>query len=158
MDTTAAVTFVAVFVAVFTGHQVGDYWVQSSCQAARKGERGWAGRWACTRHVLGLTATKAVLLVPTALILGLHLSALGVVLGLGVDALTHWWADRRTTLAWLAKVTGKAEFYGLGADVLDTSTAEDGITGRHLGRGSHALDQSFHVLWLFVASLIVAVL
>ncbi|MFJ1796520.1 transcriptional regulator [Kitasatospora griseola] len=135
-----AATFAVVFITLYTGHQVGDHWVQSSCQSARKGMPGRAGRWACTKHVSTLTLTKALLLFPAALVLDLHLTAAGLLLGLAVDAGTHWWADRRTTLAWLAKVTGKSEFYGLGADVVDTSTAEDGITGRHLGRGSYALD------------------
>lgn len=149
-----AATFAAVFIALYAGHQVGDHWVQSSCQAACKGRPGRAGRWACTKHVTTLTLTKALLLLPAALVLDLHLTAAGLLLGLAVDAGTHWWADRRTTLAWLAKVTGKGEFHDLGAGVVSTSTAEDGITGRHLGRGSYALDQSFHVLWLFVAALI----
>ncbi|MFD8599197.1 transcriptional regulator [Kitasatospora sp. NPDC059646] len=152
----AAATFAAVFITLYAGHQVGDHWTQSSCQSARKGLPGRAGRWACTKHVSTLTLTKGVLLLPAALVLDLHLTAAGLLLGLAVDAGTHWWADRRTTLAWLAKVTGKREFYSLGADVVDTSTAQDGITGRHLGRGSYALDQSFHVLWLFVAALLIA--
>ncbi|MEU4301928.1 transcriptional regulator [Kitasatospora aureofaciens] len=151
-----AATFAAVFVILWVGHQIGDFWVQSSHQAAHKGKPGWTGRWACTQHVATLTLTKLLLLLPSATVLDLHLSSWGLLLGLGLDSAAHWWADRRSTLAWLAGITGKAEFHDLGADVVDTGTAEDGITGRHLGRGSHALDQSFHAFWLLAAALITA--
>lgn len=94
-----------------------------------------------------------------ALLLGLNLSVLGLVAGLGVDALTHWWADRRTTLAWLARVTGKAEFYSLGtaAHPAHPVTA-DGKPAATLGTGAYALDQSFHHLWLLIASVLIATL
>ncbi|MGK4586025.1 transcriptional regulator [Kitasatospora sp. HPMI-4] len=156
MDTTAAV-FAAVFAILYTGHQVGDHWVQSSCQAARKGEKSWAGRWACTRHVIGLTATKGVLLIPAALLLGLNLSVLGVVLGLTVDAGTHWWADRRVTLARLAKITNKTEFMSLGTPAHPHHPVDiEGQYAPTLGTGAYALDQSFHVFFLFVAALLIA--
>ncbi|MFB6942304.1 transcriptional regulator [Streptomyces sp. NPDC060286] len=145
-----AATFAAVFVALYVGHSVGDHWVQTSCQSGNKGKPGWTGRLADARHVASLTATKLALLVPVAALLGLDLSLLGLVAGLGVDAVTHWWADRRSTLAWLAKVTGKAEFYRLGAP----RTGHD--DNPHIGTGAYALDQSFHHLWLLIASVLVA--
>ncbi|MGW9172936.1 transcriptional regulator [Streptomyces decoyicus] len=150
-------TFAAVFIALYVAHSVGDHWVQSSCQAADKGKPGWTGRLAGARHVATLTATKLVLLALVAALLGLHLSAVGLVAGMGVDALTHWWADRRSTLAWLAKVTGKAEFYslGTGAHPAHPVTATGGPAA-HLGTGAYALDQSFHHLWLLVAALLIA--
>jgi hypothetical protein len=150
-------TFAAVFVALYVAHSVGDHWVQTSCQSARKGLPGWTGRLAGARHVASLTATKAVLLALVAIVLGLHLSVLGLALGFGVDALTHWWADRRSTLAWLAKVTGKGEFYslGTGAHPVHPVTAS-GTPAAHLGTGAYALDQSFHHLWLLVAALLIA--
>ncbi|WP_405751524.1 transcriptional regulator [Streptomyces sp. NBC_00012] len=149
--------FAAVFVALFVAHSVGDHWVQTSCQSAHKGLPGWTGRLAGARHVATLTATKLALLVPVAFLLGLHLSVLGLVAGLGVDAVTHWWADRRTTLAWLARVTGKAEFYSLGtaAHPAHPVTA-DGKPAATLGTGAYALDQSFHHLWLLIASVLIA--
>lgn len=104
----AAGTFAAVFAVLYVAHSVGDHWVQSSAQAADKGRPGWVGRLADARHVATLTATKLVLLLPAAALLGLHLTVPGLLAGMGVDALTHWWADRRTTLAALARVTGKA--------------------------------------------------
>ncbi|MEU3993661.1 transcriptional regulator [Streptomyces platensis] len=145
-----AATFAAVFIALYVAHSVGDHWVQTSHQSAHKGRPGWVGRLADARHVGTLTLTKLAVLIPTAALLGLHLSVLGIVAGLGVDAVTHWWADRRTTLAWLAKVTGKGEFYRLGAP---RAGHDD---NPHIGTGAYALDQSFHHLWLLVAALIIA--
>ncbi|KJY36238.1 DUF3307 domain-containing protein [Streptomyces katrae] len=151
-----AATFAAVFAALYVAHSVGDHWVQTSRQSADKGKAGWTGRLADARHVATLTATKLALLLPVALLLGLELSVLGLAVGLGVDAVTHWWADRRSTLAWLAKVAGQTEFYqlGTGAHPLHPVTAE-GTPATHLGTGAYALDQSFHHLWLLVAALLI---
>jgi len=149
--------FAAVFIALYVAHSVGDHWVQTSAQSAAKGRPGWVGRLADTRHVATLTATKLAVLLPTAALLGLRLSLLGTALGLGVDAASHWWADRRTTLAWLAKVTGKTEFYTLGTPNHPAHPATAaGTPAAHLGTGAYALDQSFHHLWLLVAALIIA--
>ncbi|MEV8476567.1 transcriptional regulator [Streptomyces sp. NPDC051173] len=150
MTSPAAITFAAVFVALYVAHSVGDHWVQSSHQSLNKGRTGWVGRLADARHVATLTLTKVVLLVPVALLLDLRLSVSGIVAGLGVDAVSHWWADRRSTLAWLAKVTGKGEFYRLGSP-------RPGMGDNpSLGTGAYALDQSWHHLWLLVAALIIA--
>ncbi|WP_432042755.1 DUF3307 domain-containing protein [Streptomyces cadmiisoli] len=145
-----AVVFAAVFIALYVAHSVGDHWVQTSHQSAHKGRPGWVGRLADARHVATLTLTKLAVLLPVAWQLDLRLSVLGTVAGLTVDAVTHWWADRRTTLAWLARVTGKGEFYRLGAP---RAGRDD---NPHIGTGAYALDQSFHHLWLLVAALIVA--
>ncbi|MET7516372.1 transcriptional regulator [Streptomyces sp. NPDC005480] len=150
VNTQAAAAFAAVFVALYVAHSVGDHWVQTSPQSANKGRPGWVGRLADARHVATLTATKLALLLPVVWLLDLSVSALGIGLGLGIDAVTHWWADRRSTLAWLAKVTGKGEFYRLGAP---RAGHDD---NPHIGTGAYALDQSFHHLWLLVAALIIA--
>lgn len=163
---TQAAVFAAVFVALFVGHSVGDHWVQTSHQAAHKGENdntpgqsSKAGRRACTRHVIGLTVTKGIALAAVVAVLELPVSVLGVVVGLGVDAVTHWWADRRTTLAGLAKAVGLAEFATLGtpAHPKHPVTAR-GSYAPTLGTGAYALDQSFHYLFLGVAALLIAVL
>nr|WP_237538270.1 transcriptional regulator [Streptomyces sp. SID4951] len=135
---------------MYAAHSVGDHWVQTSHQSAHKGRPGWVGGLADARHVATLTLTKLAVLIPAAALLGLHLSVLGLVAGLGIDAVTHWWADRRTTLAWLARVTGKGEFYRLGAP---RAGHDD---NPHIGTGAYALDQSFHHLWLLVAALVIA--
>ncbi|WP_326813293.1 transcriptional regulator [Streptomyces scopuliridis] len=154
---TDAATFAAVFVALYIAHSVGDHWVQTSCQAATKGLPGWTGRLACGRHVLGLTLTKGTVLAPVALILGLPVTTVGVVAGLSIDAATHYWADRRTTLARLADRCGKTEFYSLGTPTHPAHpvTAEGGYAPT-LGTGAYALDQSWHMLWLGIAALIIA--
>ncbi|GCD36048.1 hypothetical protein OEIGOIKO_03801 [Streptomyces chrestomyceticus JCM 4735] len=146
----AAAVFAAVFAALYVAHSVGDHWVQTSRQSAHKGRPGWAGRLADARHVATLTATKAAVLLPVAWLLDLRLSVPGLVAGLAVDAASHWWADRRTTLAWLARVIGIADFYRLGAP---RAGRDD---NPHIGTGAYALDQSFHHLWLLVAALIIA--
>ncbi|MFE4660922.1 transcriptional regulator [Streptomyces hydrogenans] len=153
----AAATFAAVFAALWIAHSIGDHWVQSSCQAATKGLPGWPGRAACARHVLGLTLTKGAVLAPVALLLDLPLSAAGLSLGLGLDAVSHYWADRRSTLAALARVCGKGEFYSLGTPnhPAHPVTAE-GAYAPTLGTGAYSLDQSWHVLWLGIAALIIA--
>ncbi|MFD5227009.1 transcriptional regulator [Streptomyces qaidamensis] len=146
----AAAVFAAVFIALYVAHSVGDHWVQTSHQSTNKGRPGWVGRLADARHVATLTLTKVAVLLPVAWLLDMRLSVLGIVAGLGIDAVTHWWADRRTTLAWLAKATGKGEFYRLGAP---RAGRDD---NPHIGTGAYALDQSFHHLWLLVAALVVA--
>ncbi|MEU8547807.1 transcriptional regulator [Streptomyces roseoverticillatus] len=153
----SAAVFAAVFIALYIGHSVGDHWVQTSHQSATKGKPGWAGRLADTRHVATLTATKLAVLLLATTVLDLDITVPGLVAGLGADALTHWWADRRSTLAWLARVTGQSEFYSLGSSAhpVHPVTAEGRPAG-HLGTGAYALDQSFHHLWLLVAALIIA--
>jgi hypothetical protein len=145
-----ASTFGAVFVALYVAHSVGDHWVQTSAQSAAKGRPGWPGRLADTRHVATLTVTKLAVLLPIGLLLGLHLSVWGLVAGLGVDAVTHWWADRRSTLARLADLVGSGGFYRMG------SPRPGRDDNPSLGTGAYALDQSFHHFFLLVAALLVA--
>ncbi|MFJ2568227.1 transcriptional regulator [Streptomyces sp. NPDC087568] len=163
---TAAAVFAAVFIALYVAHSVGDHWVQTSHQAAHKGENDKSpgqssrtGRLACTLHVIGLTITKGIALAAVVLVLDLPVTVTGLVVGLGIDAATHWWADRRSTLAWLAKVTGKTEFLSLGtpAHPAHPVTTSGGYAPT-LGTGAYALDQSFHHLFLGVAALLIAAL
>ncbi|WP_242884086.1 transcriptional regulator [Actinomadura litoris] len=146
--------FAAVFVALYAAHQVGDHWVQTHPQACGKGAPGWVGRWLCVRHVATLTATKLAALVLAAVILALPLNPWTVAAGLTVDAISHYWADRRTTLValvdWLDRtiLPGKGSFVRLGQPRPGHDDAP------HLGTGAYALDQSWHVGWLFVAALL----
>ncbi|MFI2620499.1 DUF3307 domain-containing protein [Streptomyces sp. NPDC018584] len=151
--------FAAVFVALYVAHEVGDHWVQTHHQACAKGGPGWAGRLACGRHVLSLTLTKVLVLVLVVLVLGLDVTALGLVLGLAVDAVSHYWADRRTTLARLAGSLRKGEYYALGtAAHPDHPVTAAGKPAAHLGAGAFHLDQSWHTLWLLIAALLIAAL
>jgi hypothetical protein len=81
-------------------------------------------------------------------VLNLHLHPVALVAALLVDAVSHYWADRRVTLARLAERIGKGEFYRLGAP------REGHDDAPHLGTGAYALDQSWHIAWLFIAALI----
>lgn len=153
--TSPAAALAAVYVALFVGHQIGDYWLQTHAQAGLKGAPGWPGRLADARHVVVLTGTKTIVLaiVWAAVHLGLHPWA--VAAGLAVDAVSHWWADRKTTLRKLAQLMdralpafGKEEFYDLGAP----RPGHDDNPG--MGVGSAHLDQAFHLTFLLVAALI----
>jgi hypothetical protein len=150
-DPAPALAVVAgVFVALYAAHMIGDHWVQTHHQALSKGAVGWSGRWANTCHVTTLTLTKLTAVAALLLVTGARVSPAHLALGLGVDALSHWWADRRSTLAALAERVGKAEFYGVGAP-------RPGCDDRPcLGTGAYALDQSWHIGWLFIAALITA--
>ncbi|MEU4239775.1 DUF3307 domain-containing protein [Actinoplanes sp. NPDC026619] len=150
MMTPAPACFAAVFAALFVAHQVADHWVQTDHQAACKGGPGWEARRACAAHIVTYTATAVVALLAMAAATGLPLSAGRAAAGLAVSAVTHYVADRRTPLKWLAELCGSSRFYTLGA----CRTGRD--DNPSLGTGAYALDQSFHYAWLFVAALIIA--
>jgi len=137
----ALATFAAVGFTLLAAHSVGDHWVQTHRQACTKGAPTQAGRAACAWHVATLTATKAAALLAMELVTGLRLAAVAVLVGLAVDAASHYWADRRTTLARLAEAAGKGDFYRM---------------GEGLASGAYALDQSWHIGWLFITALIIA--
>ncbi|MFI7447902.1 DUF3307 domain-containing protein [Nonomuraea sp. NPDC049714] len=141
--------FAAVFVTLYVAHSVGDHWVQTHHQACAKGAPTIAGRLACLRHVATLTITKGIAFVALALTTDLTTEPLSLLAGFAVDALSHYWADRRTTLARLAEVIGKYDFFRMGLPRPGTDDAA------HLGTGAYALDQSWHVGWLFIAALII---
>lgn len=167
-----AATFAAVAVALLVAHHVADHWVQTSHQAAHKGREGWAGRAACAAHVASYTLTSTLAVLGVVLALDLPVTLPGLLLGQVVSAVTHYWADRRTTLAKLAEKAGLSGFYRLGtprparvAVVDEHGQLAYGADGRPvvvpvdaptLGTGAYALDQSWHWLWLGVAALITA--
>lgn len=141
--------FPAVFAALYAAHEVGDHWLQTHGQACGKGAPGWSGRLLCARHVVTLTAVKAAAVTVVAVVLALPINPYAAATALAVDAISHYWADRRTTLLaladWLGRTVlpGKGEFARLG----DGSAAPTGT-------GAYALDQSWHVGWLFAAALL----
>jgi hypothetical protein len=106
----------------------------------------------------------------------------GFVTGQLVSAVTHYWADRRTTLAWLCAGLRKSKFYDLGQPRQVVGVR---ITGSHgdetirpyrshknrdpvgwevpwdnttLGTGAYALDQAWHWAWLGFVAVVTAVL
>lgn len=140
----------AVFAALYAAHHIGDFWVQTDHQARTKGLPGRDGVLACLAHVVTYTVTAVVAVVSVALVTGWFPSWGGVVAGLLVSAVTHYVADRRGPLRWLADRCGLHLFWVLGAPRPDRNDKPC------LGTGAYALDQSFHIGWLFVAALIIA--
>jgi hypothetical protein len=143
-------TFAAAFAALYAAHTVADIWIQTHRQALAKAAPGLAGRLACLGHVVTLTITAAAALAAVIAVTGLRPSLVAVAVALAVNGVTHYWADRRWTLQRLAGRLGKGEFYRLGAP---RSGHDDNIT---LGTGAFQLDQAWHIGWLFIAALIIA--
>ncbi|WP_018683680.1 DUF3307 domain-containing protein [Actinokineospora enzanensis] len=137
----SAVTFAVLLPALLVAHQVGDHWAQTDHQAVAKGRRDRSGRMACVGHVASYTVVTAGTVAVLWWLLGLPVTPVGFVAGQAISAVTHYWADRRFTLSWLARVAGKGAFARLGGP---------------LG-GGYILDQSWHQLWLLVAALVTAV-
>jgi hypothetical protein len=131
--------FDAAFAALYVGHMIGDHWIQSPGQADVKGEPGWSGRLACAWHVATLTAMVTATLMLTVMATGIHLGLAATTSGLMINALTHYWADRRVTLARLAEKAGKGSFYQLGSPRWGRGD------NPNLGTGAYALDQAWHV-------------
>jgi hypothetical protein len=137
----SAPDFAAVAVTLYAAHQAGDYWIQTSTQAARKGLAGCPGRSACATHVATYTLTLGVFLALAAAWLRLPLSAPWTLAGLGVSAVTHYFADRRKPLERFAAAAGKRPFWD---------------AGEGLATGAALLDQAWHWTWLFVSALIIS--
>ncbi len=148
----AAVTFAVVLPSLLVAHHVADHWVQSSHQAGNKGRAGWVGRWNCAKHVATYTVVTALAVGLVWTFLGLSITVGGFVAGQIVSAVTHYWADRRTTLARLAELLGRGGFYRLGAP---RAGRDDNPS---LGTGAYVLDQSWHWAWLFAAALTTALI
>ncbi len=142
--------FAAAFAALFAAHQFADHWLQANSDALSKGGPGWRGRRACARHVAVLTAALAVALAVTALATGARFSVPWTAAALAVNAVTHFWADRRSTLAAFAARIGKGVMWGIGQP---RAGRDDNAC---LGTGAYALDQSFHTFFLLVTALIIA--
>lgn len=167
-----AATYASVLGTLLVAHQLADHWVQTSHQAGHKHLPGRVGRWNCFKHVATYTAVTAAAVALTAVLLGLPITPAGFVLGQATSAVTHYWADRRTTLAKLAERLRLGGFYGLGAPrpvralVVDehghVAHDADGrpvtvpVDAPSLGTGAYALDQSWHWAWLGVAAMITA--
>ncbi|MBO0847840.1 MAG: DUF3307 domain-containing protein [Pseudonocardia sp.] len=133
----AAVVVAVVLPVLLVAHTVADHWVQTDHQAVTKGRPGWPGRRACAAHCLTYTATTAIAVGLAWWVLALPISPAGFAAGQLVSALTHYWADRRATLAWLCRLLGKSGYYAR-------------------PEGAYALDQAFHYGWLLAAALLTA--
>lgn len=132
--------FGTVAITLYAAHHVGDYWVQTDHQARHKA----GSARACLAHVGTYVATQAVMLAVAGVALDLRLNPWMVALALLVSGVTHYIADRRRPLHWLASlIPGKLDFWSLGSDRPNLAT------------GAWALDQSWHIFWgVWVAALI----
>lgn len=159
--------FAAYAVALYVAHHVGDYWVQTDTQARRKGEAGALGRLYCAQHVGTYLITQIVCLMVTCLVLGIAQHGWRLWCALAVSGVTHYVADRRRPLEWIAGwIPGKANFWRLGAPrrMSVMVTHDENVERDHvaldnptLATGAWALDQSWHIFWgVFVAALILA--
>lgn len=128
--------------ALYAGHHLGDFWVQTDSQAGAKGECGHRGRCACAGHVATLSATQVLFVGLALLATGTPVDPAAAVLGLAVNAASHYWADRRRTLVglvWAAdRWTAKLGFY------------------RNMPTAHMHLDQAWHIAWLVPAALVMA--
>lgn len=144
----------AVFAALYAAHHVGDHWIQTHHQAQRKAAPGWPGRIACAKHVITYTLTCVAALALLVAATSWRPGTVELAVGLSVSAVSHYIADRRTPLFRLAcavdRWTGKAGFWNLGAPRADRDDNPS------LGTGAYALDQSWHIGWLFLSALAVA--
>ncbi|MGW4466085.1 DUF3307 domain-containing protein [Micromonospora sp. NPDC004704] len=142
-------TAAAVFIALYAAHQVADHWIQTQHQADCKGLPGWAGRRACLAHVATYTLTGVLALAALSLSTGWRPAPVPLLVGLLISAVTHYIADRRTPLRRIAELTGAGRFYVLG---VPRAGRDDNPS---LGTGAYALDQSWHVGFLFVSALVI---
>lgn len=155
--------FLAVLSSMLVAHAVGDHWVQTQVQDRDKGLHGdqmWKGRLACLRHVASYTVCTSLVVAMMWAILGLRISLFSFVLGQLISAVTHYWADRRVPLQRLAELVDRLQglkgeavgaFFRLGAP---RAGKDDNLV---LGTGRYALDQAWHYLWIFIASVVTAV-
>lgn len=161
-------------------HNVADHWVQTGWEAANKGRKDATGRAACLSHVVTYTFTLAAVACALILIFHLPITWRGLIAGLAISAVTHYWADRRFTLEKLTQLLGKHDFYKLGQprDVKAYQyTRKSGDTGPSLairpsevavdpipwdnpslGTGAYALDQAWHWFFILVATTVTVVI
>jgi hypothetical protein len=111
--------------------------VQTQAQADRKALPGWLGRLHCAAHVATYTLTALVALVTVGLATNTTVPAWQLITGLTVSAVSHYIADRRTPLRRLALALGKSPQW------------------IEHGGGLYALDQAWHIGFLFLAALII---
>jgi hypothetical protein len=152
------------FIGLYAGHSFADHWVQRHEEALGKGAPGLWGQLYCLAHVSSLTMFKIGTLLMVYGATGIWPNLWAAALVLLLDAGTHYWADRaayhegkegrKVTLELLADKLGKTTFWNLGKSGVDA----EGKPVASLGTGAYALDQSFHVFMILLASVILEVL
>lgn len=158
--------FAAIAITLYAAHHVGDYWVQRDVDARHKGDPGTLGRLHCLSHVLSYVATQIVFLFIASSVA--HTRWLPFSIGLLISGVTHYIADRRAPLTWIASlIPGKSEFVKLGVprngNILvhldeNPTMKRVSLDNPQLATGLWALDQSWHIFWgVFVTALVMAV-
>lgn len=154
-DLVRAITAAVAFAAMLAGHYIGDQWIQTSAQACKKALGGPVSRgcalWHCAKHVVTWTATTTGLLLAAGWWLNLPIRPGWLAAGVAVNAATHFLADLRAPLLWLARTVGRGGYVThvqvmrpAGADAFGAGTA------------AFHLDQAWHIAWLLVAALLIA--
>lgn len=151
MNTSVVATAGLLGFGLLIAHNVADHWVQTDAQARDKSLPGWPGRLACLAHVASYTGVLTVFAGFLWIVFDLPISPLGLITGLVVSAISHYWADRRFTLAKFCRSLGKEKFYNLGKP-------RDTHDNPCLGTGAYALDQSWHWYWIFVTTIVMVML
>lgn len=162
--------FSGVAVAMYVGHHVGDYWVQTDHDAAHKGKAGTEGVHACLRHVFSYVITQGVCVLLVSLATSEFIAPWLYVAALIVSGVFHYAADRREfgIMFKLARlIPGKAKFLTLGVpranrfvraeDEIGEAGSPVPLDNPSLGTGAWALDQSWHLATsVFLPALLVA--
>lgn len=140
--TDTATMFAVVAATLYAAHAVADHWVQSHTAACRKAAPGLAGAAWCAWHVTTYLVTCTAAVVAVAAVLGVldDLSPVGLAVGAAVNGLSHYVADRRWPLLWLARITGHGEWVDVDP------------------QAPYRLDQSWHKGWLLVTAVLTAAL
>jgi hypothetical protein len=138
--TTRSVVFVVSLLALLVAHQVGDHVLQSDRQAHHKSGHGLAAVRSMAGHLLGYHLAMGIVLVATAAVLGLPLTARGVAAGLAFSAVTHALLDRRWPVRAILRMTGSTMF-------AESTTPVCGM---------YVADQALHKLALLVSALLIA--
>lgn len=154
-DITRAVVAANAFVALFAAHYAGDQWIQTHGQARKKSLEGaeskTSAHWHCAKHVITYTLAGLVFFLGLAAWLDLPVRPGWLALGLSINAVTHYIADLRSPLRWLAEKLGRGSYIQHCRVVRPT-----GVEGGGPGTAMFHLDQAWHFIWLLVAVAVIA--
>ena len=149
--TTRALALFAALQATFSDvHPFCDQVVQSSADSIGKSEPGWAGVKCCARHVVTYTAGQAAASLAVTRLLGYRIPAGPFLVGMGLNAVTHFAIDRRRGFKTLLRRAGKGGY-------LEHATAQrrEGVVDESgPGTALFEMDQSAHRLIGVAASLL----
>ena len=119
--------FASLFLLLYVAHHLADYPGQTDHQAAHKADPGWAGWRVNLVHAGTHAALALALLLGGGAVLGLHLSALGVVVGVAWMAGTHAFIDRRWPVRWWMETTGQGGYIAHGGMLTVDQAAHIGL-------------------------------